>query len=193
MESALREPRLPAHLKSDCARCHGLCCVASAFEAEQGFGFSKPARTPCRHLQFDFRCRIHEDLIGQGFPACSSFDCHGAGQRVTALFHGRSWRDCPEQAEALFAAYARYRVLHELLAMLALSAGYMAEADKAQLELRFQALEQLCSSGEALTADLALESLRGEVLKQIRDALPRAPAGNRAQLQAAILRASRAG
>jgi hypothetical protein len=160
-----------AHLRADCASCLGLCCVAPSFQAQQGFGFSKPAHSPCRHLQTDFRCRIHEELQFRGFPACSAFECYGAGQRVTRLFHGASWTDSPQAAARIFQAYSRYRALHELLAMLELALERAPAAQRAQLERRLRALDAWCDSGEALTSAVVPERLRAEVLAQIRQAL----------------------
>src|SRR5579863_8626684 len=110
-----------ARLRADCARCCGLCCAAPAFMAVQGFGFDKPAHTACRHLGADHRCVIHAELGMRGFPACSAFDCYGAGQRVTQLFAGKSWRSSPETAARMFTLYARFRALHELMALLDLA------------------------------------------------------------------------
>jgi Pentapeptide repeats (8 copies) len=111
-----------AHLRADCARCAGLCCVAPAFAASADFALDKPAGTPCPHLQPDARCGIHDDLRGRGFPGCAVFDCFGAGQRtVQVTFAGRDWRTSPELAGAVFAAFGVQRQLHELL-------WYLAEA-----------------------------------------------------------------
>lgn len=165
-------PGRSARLRADCARCCGLCCVAPSFEACQGFGFSKPAHYACLHLQADFRCSIHEVLADRGFPACQAFDCFGAGQRVTQqLFHGQSWRASPETAALMFHAYQRYRALHELLAMLKLAMESPLSAADTHLKALFQSLESLCESGEALSAAVSLDTLRRDVLRQIRESL----------------------
>jgi hypothetical protein len=169
-----------AHLRADCSRCSGLCCVAPPFEEQQGFAFSKPAHVPCRHLQTSFRCGIHGELTARGFPGCSAFECFGAGQRVMRLFRGESWRDSPQSAARLFQAYSRYRVLHELLAMLALALERALPTDRGELASRLQSLDALCESGEALTMPIAPERLRTEVLAQVREALGRAAAGSTA-------------
>ena len=119
--------QLPAHLKADCSACAGLCCVVPPFDALQGFGFDKPAETPCRHLCTDHRCGIHDQLIDRGFEGCVAFDCHGAGQRLTAQaverFGSADWRARPEVARWLFAAYPRVRQVQEWLAKLRLAAS----------------------------------------------------------------------
>lgn len=118
---------LPAHLKADCSACVALCCVIPPYDAAQGFGFDKPAETPCRHLCADHRCGIHEALIPSGFEGCVAFDCLGAGQRLTALaverFGSADWRERPEVARWLFAAYPRMRRAQEWLARLSLAAA----------------------------------------------------------------------
>jgi hypothetical protein len=115
---------LPAHLRADCSACVGLCCVVPPFDVVQGFGFDKPADEPCRHLCADHRCGIHADLMGQGFEGCVAFDCLGAGQRVTAQFDGASWRERPELAAAMFAAYRREIPRQQWLAKLTLAAAH---------------------------------------------------------------------
>jgi hypothetical protein len=129
--------QLPASLKADCSACVGLCCVIPPFDALQGFGFDKPAETPCRHLCTDHRCGIHDQLIDRGFEGCVAFDCHGAGQRLTALaverFGSADWRARPEVARWLFAAYSRFREAQRWLAMLELAAGLPGRAGAAEM------------------------------------------------------------
>jgi hypothetical protein len=129
--------QLPAHLKADCAACAALCCVIPPFDAVQGFGFDKPAETPCQHLCADHRCGIHADLVERGFSGCVAFDCFGAGQRLTALavarFGSADWRARPEVARWLFEAYPRMREAQEWLARLSLAAAVTASPQLAAL------------------------------------------------------------
>ena len=146
---------LPAHLQPDCAACCGLCCVAPGFDAEQGFGYDKPAHEPCRHLQADFRCAIHANLGSEGFPGCTSYDCHGAGQRVTREFAGRDWQTDPETAAAQYEAFMRMRPLHGLLALLATARAHVSDAGWLQrLMAQEQAIEAHCAAMPAAN-DLA--------------------------------------
>lgn len=119
-------PQLPVHLRADCSSCVGLCCVVPPFDAAQGFGFDKPAQTPCEHLCADHRCGIHEVLMPRGFSGCVAFDCLGAGQRLTASavarFGDADWRARREVAAWLFEAYPRVRRVQEWLAQLSLAA-----------------------------------------------------------------------
>ncbi|WP_100499862.1 pentapeptide repeat-containing protein [Geodermatophilus chilensis] len=104
-------------LRADCSRCAGLCCVAPAFAASADFAIDKPAGQACPNLRDDDRCGIHAELRERGFPGCTVFDCFGAGQHtVQVTFAGAPrWRDSPEQAAAVFAAFGVQRLLHELL------------------------------------------------------------------------------
>jgi uncharacterized protein YjbI with pentapeptide repeats len=104
------------HLRANCDRCFGLCCVAPALTASADFAIDKPAGQPCPNLRPDFRCGIHDRLRPKGFPGCTVYDCFGAGQQVAQVtFGGRDWRQHPETAPRMFAALSVMRQLHELL------------------------------------------------------------------------------
>ncbi len=109
-------------LRADCARCFGLCCAALPFARSADFAIDKAAGKPCPNLLADFRCGIHAGLREQGFRGCTVYDCFGAGQRVSqSTYGGRSWREAPEAAAAMFDVFPAVRHLHELL-------WYIAEA-----------------------------------------------------------------
>jgi hypothetical protein len=110
-----------ASLRADCARCVGLCCVALAFDRSPLFAEDKPAGQPCTHLRAD-RCSIHASRATRGYAGCVSYDCLGAGQLVTQLFDGRSWRDCADSGRAMFAAFAQARQVQQWRQLL-LAAG----------------------------------------------------------------------
>jgi hypothetical protein len=112
------DARVPPRLRADCARCDGLCCVSHAFDRSAWFGFDKPAGVPCPHLSPTSRCAIHASREPRGFAGCAAYDCHGAGQRVTALFAGRSWREGPALAGAMLRGFLVMREVHELLLLL---------------------------------------------------------------------------
>jgi hypothetical protein len=106
-------------LRPDCTRCAALCCVAPAFDRSEDFAVDKPAGVACPNLTADHRCAIHADLARRGFRGCAHYDCMGAGQRVTQeMFAGRSWRDDPAIAGAMFEAFRRMRQVHALLELL---------------------------------------------------------------------------
>jgi uncharacterized protein YjbI with pentapeptide repeats len=103
-------------LRGDCAQCVGLCCVVPGFSASADFAISKAPGTPCRHLRTDFGCGIHDRLRPKGFSGCTAYDCFGAGQKVVQVtFGGTDWRDDPDVAAQMFAAFPIMRRLHELL------------------------------------------------------------------------------
>ena len=132
-------------LQHDCQACSGLCCVVLPFDAEQGFGFDKPAQTPCRHLRDDFLCGIHDALDAQGFRGCIHFTCHGAGQRATRLYQESNWRSTPENAGEIFEVFKRLQKLHELQFLLHTACAKLDDNDWKQKLLAQQlALEQLC-------------------------------------------------
>jgi hypothetical protein len=90
--------------------------------ASADFAIDKPAGAPCPNLRDDDRCGIHERLRDSGFPGCAVFDCLGAGQHDTqGTFGGRSRRESPELAGAMFAVLPVMRQLRETL-------WYLAEA-----------------------------------------------------------------
>ena len=112
-----------ADLRADCARCSALCCVALPYAASADFAYDKPAGRPCRHLD-DVSCSIHAQLPERGFPGCTVFDCLGAGQQVTQhTYDGLTWRDRPDLAGEIFAAFLIVRQLHELR-------WYLRQADR---------------------------------------------------------------
>lgn len=106
--------RLEFHV--DCDNCFGLCCVALAFARSADFPFDKPAGDPCPHLDEIDACRIHDHLGPRGFRGCVTFDCFGAGQKLSQhTFAGRSWREDTATRASMFAAFPVLRRLHELL------------------------------------------------------------------------------
>ncbi|MEJ2855386.1 MULTISPECIES: pentapeptide repeat-containing protein [unclassified Saccharothrix] len=138
-------------LRADCARCFGLCCVVPAFAKSADFAIDKPARTPCRNLQADFRCGIHTSLRQNGFPGCTVYDCFGAGQQVAQVtFRGRSWRDAPETAELMFDVFPIMRELHELLWYLTQAIALDQKNLHAQLDKARREIEEL-TAGEPET------------------------------------------
>jgi len=155
-------------LKPQCSACCGLCCVEPAFDAAQGFGFDKSAHQPCNHLRMDHRCSIHDRLAEQGFPGCVSYDCYGAGQRVTQkLFDGASWRESPERAERMFAAFRAMRALHELLAMLAYALNDASDGEaNAKARAAFEEIDAICEGDDFGAVEVAALQSRVRALAQ---------------------------
>ena len=152
----------PISLKSDCARCAGLCCVAPPFDMSPEFGHAKPANTPCQHLGADNRCAIHARRREEGYAGCISYECHGAGQAVTQdMFGGRSWREDASLVAPMSRAFLAMRQVHELLVLLdqagqmALTAEEREALEAVQAELvpadgwTLETLEAVVAKGEA--------------------------------------------
>ncbi|KAB2338001.1 pentapeptide repeat-containing protein [Actinomadura rudentiformis] len=152
-------------LHADCANCFGLCCVALPFAASADFAIDKDAGRPCPNLQSDFRCGIHANLRERGFPGCTVFDCHGAGQKVSQItFSGQDWRRSPLVARQMFEVFPLMRQLHELLWYMTEALALPAASPIAD-ELR-QALdrtEQLTHRDAETIAQLDITSLRHDV------------------------------
>ena len=157
-----------ASLHGDCSRCIGLCCVALAFDRGGAFAFDKAAGIPCRHLDDTYACTIHKRLEREGLSGCATYDCRGAGQLVTEMFAGHSWRDSPAVARQMFAVFAKLReiqLLRSILAHCRISApsldppgGWTLEA---LLVLDPSALRRECADRLASGADAPMLSAIG--------------------------------
>lgn len=103
-------------LQADCKSCFGLCCVALYFSASEGFPTNKEVGQPCINLQSDFKCSVHTSLAERGLKGCITFDCFGAGQKVSQIsFGGNDWRKVPESAKTMFEVFPIVSRLQELL------------------------------------------------------------------------------
>src|SRR6478609_6357673 len=119
------------HLRADCEKCFGLCCVALPYAKSADFAFDKDGGTPCRNLQSNYLCGIHENLITTGFKGCVGYECFGAGQRVSQMiYEGNDWRDNKTRAKEMFEVFPIVQQLHEML-------WYLSEA------LQFQATNSI--------------------------------------------------
>lgn len=130
-----------ADLVSDCGNCAAVCCVATAFEASEDFACDKPAGKRCRHLEPHDRCAIHAERIERGFAGCMSFECYGAGPRITRAFAGAAPTDLFHQLCALHEL--RWLVAGALSMCPQHALGLRAELARASEELAAITLEQL--------------------------------------------------
>lgn len=104
------------NVRADCDNCFGLCCAALPFAKSADFAFHKDGGTPCRNLQADYRCSIHEDLRNKGFRGCTVYECFGAGQQVSqVIYKGKDWRKNPAAAKEMFDVFPIMQQLHEML------------------------------------------------------------------------------
>jgi uncharacterized protein YjbI with pentapeptide repeats len=154
-----------SHLRADCQRCFGLCCVALAFSASADFAIDKDAGQPCPHLQSDFRCGIHDRLRPRGFPGCAVYDCFGAGQQVAQVtFGGQDWRRSPHIAARMFEAFTIMRQLHELLWYLSEALSMQpAHALYGELRLALDETERLTRSSPDTLVELDVGTHRRHV------------------------------
>jgi len=167
-------------LRADCSACLALCCVALDLSRSSDFPVDKPAGTPCGHLDSTV-CGIHDRLRPSGYAGCVAYDCYGAGQRITALYPGRSWRTDPAAAGAMFALLPRLRHVHELLRLL---------LEAAELGFPSAALDRAIERSERLARALPAEILAADagahhdsvvaVLRDVSDEVRAAHAGDRA-------------
>ena len=144
--------------------------MAPAFARSADFAIDKPARTPCPNLAVSVPgaaapCTIHASLPERGFPGCVTFDCFGAGQRVTSWV---DWRSGAASADEAFAAFDVVRALHEVL-------WYLAEPVDALRAERSAMSERV----EALGPDADVDAVRaeaGELLGRVSSSV-RGPGG----------------
>lgn len=167
---AVKPLQLPKKLRPDCDACCGLCCVAPPFDTAQGFGFDKPAHTPCVNLRHDFRCAIHDRLEQQGFPGCVAFDCYGAGQRVTnEMFQGTTWNKSAETAKKMFHAFTRFCVLHEIMALLSIAQQRVTEKDiQNNLDGKYLELEALCQEETENPGSIDIPMIKRQTTELLR-------------------------
>ncbi|MFD9518491.1 pentapeptide repeat-containing protein [Streptomyces sp. NPDC059979] len=162
--TAANLPDLPV-LQADCANCFALCCVALPFAKSSDFAVNKPAGTPCKNLQQDFRCGIHTRLRDKGFQGCTVFDCFGAGQQVSQVtFGGRDWRTHPGTARTMYDVFPVMRQLHELLFYVS-QALTLPDAAPVHADLRhaLAETEQWTRADEQALGDLDVTSLRQNI------------------------------
>ncbi len=110
------DKELLEELKIDCSKCSGLCCTALFFSKLDGFPEDKMAGIPCFNLQTDFRCKIHAELTKEKMRGCLSYDCFGAGQKVTqTIYNNMNWHTVPEKAQEIFDVFLIVFQLHQIL------------------------------------------------------------------------------
>ncbi|MFE3290236.1 pentapeptide repeat-containing protein [Rhodococcus sp. NPDC059234] len=170
------------------------------------FAEDKPAGSPCRHLESDFSCTVHEGLRSQGFRGCTVFDCFGAGQAVSQrLFSGVSWRERPDTQQRMFSAFKIVKQLHEMLWYLSEARERTYDPDAARearefastiaaltrgglVELFSVEMDVLHSAVRAVLVEIS-EEVRASYFAEVGHQDPRLAAG--ADLAGANLRARR--
>jgi hypothetical protein len=106
-------------LEPDCPACAALCCVVFAFDKSESFAIDKAAGEVCPNLENSGKCGIFKNREALGFNGCITYNCHGAGQRITQeVFKGQSWRNDPALTQRMGAALSVLRRVHEQLLLL---------------------------------------------------------------------------
>lgn len=156
--------------RADCSRCCGLCCVVPDQLATQGFRIDKPAEMPCAHLNRLHRCSIHAARHLYGYSACAGFDCYGVGQWITqSLFAGASWKDSPDLARQMFAAYRYWAPRFEAAALLEIALPRVRDDARRALAAMAAALTSGETTGHLGPSDTG--QLRRETIALIRSVL----------------------
>ncbi|MCM3123034.1 MULTISPECIES: pentapeptide repeat-containing protein [unclassified Mesobacillus] len=146
------------NLRADCESCFGLCCVALPYAKSADFPVDKESGSPCRNLQADFRCGIHEKLRDKGYKGCTVYECFGAGQKVSQVtYKGLDWRKQPEKATEMYDVFPIMQQLHEMLCYLN-EAKALKEAKSLQIKIKdiYAKIEELTylEAGELLALDI---------------------------------------
>ncbi len=122
-------------LTIDCSECWGICCIHLYFSKSDGFPNNKAAGTPCSHLSTDYSCSIHQQLANRGYNGCLSFDCLGAGQKISQVTFRGDGDEGLQPSDKILEAFQLMRQLHELLWYL-LEALDRAEAVRESIKIR---------------------------------------------------------
>ena len=123
-------------LAIDCKSCAGLCCVSLYCAKLDGFPENKAAGVPCKYLEKDFSCQIHDFLKDRGLKGCMAYDCFGAGQKVTEIFRSRGdWKENPEISTEMFRAFHGIFQLHQMKWFL-LEALTLADSEETKERIR---------------------------------------------------------
>lgn len=145
-------------LKPDCEKCFGLCCTALYFSAAEGFPQDKVAGKPCVNLKEDFRCKVHDSLNKKGLKGCTSYECLGAGQKVSKVtYDGHSWREKQETANEMFEVFIIMKQLHEMLWYL--MEAFLMQADN-DIKNKIDEIEKLTYLSAEKIIKLDLVSVR---------------------------------
>lgn len=154
-------------LRADCENCFGLCCVALPYAKSADFAFDKDGGTPCRNLQSNYLCGIHNDLRNKGFRGCSAYECFGAGQKVSQnTYNGKDWRTNKDITQEMFDLYPIMQQLHEMLWYL--NEAITIDAAKSihkELHYLFEETEELTGKSPQFILNIDVTEHRAKVNK----------------------------
>jgi uncharacterized protein YjbI with pentapeptide repeats len=155
------------NLRADCENCFGLCCVALPYAKSADFAFDKDSGTPCRNLQSNYLCGIHNELRNRGFRGCAAYECFGAGQKVSqSTYNGKDWRTNKDVSLEMFEVYPIMQQLHEMLWYLneALTNG-AAKSIYKELHNSLIETEELTNKSPEFILSIDVSKLRDKVNK----------------------------
>ena len=67
-------------------------------------------------MMFDFQCEIHKRLAELNLKGCLTYDCFGAGQKVTqSVYQNIDWQKNPDRADEIFKVFIIVTKLHQIL------------------------------------------------------------------------------
>ncbi|MEG0051073.1 MAG: pentapeptide repeat-containing protein [Terrisporobacter sp.] len=163
-------------LKIDCSKCKGFCCVALYFSKSDGFPKDKVGGTPCTNLKEDFTCKIHKDLNKKGLKGCTSYDCFGAGQKVSQItYKDKTWQKDSKLAIEMFDVFVIMRQLHEMLWYLCDALTFAQdEVTKNKLKTMIKKTEELTNLDGSYILNIDIENHRNKVnclLKTVGEAV----------------------
>lgn len=145
-----------------CGDCFGLCCTALAFSASSDFGHDKPEATPCRNLDNEYRCRIHDRLRPSGYKGCTVYDCFGAGQQISQVTFQGIYDETTKPV--MYALYPKMVHLQEMMWYLTDGIRPVTRKIHPLLEDKLSELDALTRSSPDELAALDLNQVRATLL-----------------------------
>lgn len=167
-------------LTIDCKKCSGLCCVALFCSKMDGFPEDKQADVPCKYLQTDFKCEIHTQLSKKNMKGCLTYECFGAGQKVTQLYSSEgNWSTNPYKRKEIYKMFLIITQLHQM-------SWYLIEAIQLNLSPEFnKEILVLIQENEDIVKQEASELLKydlsdyrertNQVLKRVCEEISKIP------------------
>lgn len=145
-----------------CTDCFGLCCTALAFSASSDFGHDKPEATPCRNLDADYRCKIHDRLRPTGYKGCTVYDCFGAGQQISQVTFSGIYDDSTKPL--MYTLYPKMVHLQEMMWYLTDGIRPETRSIHGALKTKLQELDAKTALPPAELAALDVDRLRATIL-----------------------------
>lgn len=123
------------------------------------------------NLEEDYKCRIHESLTQKGMKGCTTYDCFGAGQKVTAqIYSGETWRTLTGRTEEIFDIYLTVFRMQQMLWFLT-EAGTILPACKLQPAINklMKQNRQVTSGSPKEILNFDLETYKNKVNKILEE------------------------